>query len=139
MMYSNLCMHDVLPNFLVDTDQTSQNYTFTFTLTRESSNLMFNLLIDSFTSPVPYSCNSKSNYDLWIIYYMIIILYLGIADNDHCCSFSLPEGSNISLGYHYITIQTLLDEVVYGETTERFFVFKRMRCNYNCAFVNILT
>ena len=61
-------MHDVLPIFLVDVDQTSQNYTFTFTLTHESSNLMFNLLIDSITSPVPYSCNSKSDYDLWIIY-----------------------------------------------------------------------
>ena len=51
---------------------------------------------------------------------------LGIMDNNYSCSFLLPEGSGVSLGYHSITIQTLLNEVVYGEITERFLVFRRM-------------
>ena len=51
---------------------------------------------------------------------------LGIMGNNYSCSFLLPEGSGVSLGYHSITIQTLLGEVVYGEITERFLVFRRM-------------
>ena len=49
---------------------------------------------------------------------------LGIVDTNYSCSFILPEGSGVSLGYHNITIQALRDEIVYGEIIERFFVFR---------------
>ena len=48
---------------------------------------------------------------------------LGIVDTNYSCSFIL---SGVSSGYHIITIQALLDEIVYGEIIERFFVFTSM-------------
>lgn len=46
-------------------------------------------------------------------------------DTTYSCSFLLHNNS-VSLGYHTITIQALLNEIVYGEITERIFVFRRM-------------
>ena len=109
---------------LVGVNQISQNYTFTFTLTDEPADLTFNLLIDSNLPSVSYTCNSKCNCKFmkkWLHF-----LYLEIVDTTYICSFLLPDSSGVSLGYHNITIQVLLDETVYGEITERFFVFIRM-------------
>lgn len=109
--------------FLVDVNQNSQNYTFTFTLTGDPSGLTFNHSIDSNTSLASFTCNSKCNYNFTLSACNFCIL--GIVNNNYSCSFLL-EGSGVSLGYHSITIQTLLGGIVYGEITERFFVFRRM-------------
>ena len=47
-------------------------------------------------------------------------------DTNHSCSFILSDSSGVSLDYHNITIQALLDEIVHGEITERFFIFRSM-------------
>ena len=46
-------------------------------------------------------------------------------DTTYRCSFLLHDG-NVPLGYHNVTIQALLNEIVYGEITEKIFVFRRM-------------
>ena len=46
-------------NFIVsDVDQVAQNYTFTFTLTGETSDVELNVFIDS-NSSVSHNCDSK--------------------------------------------------------------------------------
>ena len=49
-------------NFLVDVDQVLQNYTFTFTLSGEPSDMIrFNFFIDSNLSSLPDTCISKTH------------------------------------------------------------------------------
>ena len=56
---------------------------------------------------------------------MLLPIILGNMDATYSCNFLLHNNS-VSLGYHNITIQALLNEIVYGEITERIFVFRRM-------------
>ena len=51
-------------------------------------------------------------------------------DTTYSCSFLLNNNS-VSSGYHTITIQALLNEIVYGEIMQRIFVFRRM-CIFAC-------
>ena len=116
-----LCTFHTL-NFLVDVDQASQNYTFTFTLTGEPSDMIrFNFLNASNQSLISHSCNSKI-YILWIL--SDKFCNLGIVGTNYSCSIRLSE--SVGVGYHDITIQALRDEIVYGEITEIFFVFRSM-------------
>lgn len=111
-----------IPYFLVDVDQVLQNYVFTFTLTGEPSDMIrINFFIDSNLSSVLNSCNSKTHLCMDISSDKFCIL--GIVNTNYGCSFILSESSGVSVGYHNITIQALRDEIIYGEITERFFVF----------------
>ena len=57
----------MVPIFLVDVHQAIQNYTFTFTLTGEPSDMItLNFSIDSNLLSVPHTCNSKNDCILWI-------------------------------------------------------------------------
>ena len=122
ILYSNFMYIFHTINFLVDVDQASQNYTFNFTLTGEPSDMIrFNFLNASNQSLIPHSCNSKI-YILWIS--SDKFCNLGIVGTNYSCSIRFSE--SVGVGYHDITIQALRDEIVYGEITERFFVFRSM-------------
>ena len=58
---------------------------------------------------------------------------------NYSCSF-LRNSDEVSLGHHDITIQALLNNTVYGEITERFFVFQstHMFHLFDYVFVSIL-